>query len=222
MDFSPRRARQHEPPAPVGFGIPPQQQCAPPHKTRRLGGKLRLLLGHIWGRKKLLFIIASVFVAWLIIQQRGLPSKPSPSTVKSSAASASMADTVLEKGTPDFTTYLPGGKTIAMLGGWTRVSPRTTSPVYAYSDSIGAIAIIVSQQSLPDSFKGNAQDQLKELALNYGANEHLTIDGRTVYIGNSSKGPQSLLFYRDSTLILIKSSSKITNDQWVAYISSLK
>lgn len=75
---------------------------------------------------------------------------------------------------------------------------------------------------MPDSFKDDPEDQLKELAQNYGANEHITVNNRTVYVGTSSKGPQSLLFFIDKTLLLIKSSTKLSNDQWVAYIAALQ
>jgi hypothetical protein len=129
----------------------------------------------------------------------------------------------LRQGTPDYKTMLPAGKTIDQLGGWTRVSPSGTEPVYAYVDKIKGIQINVSQQPLPYEFDDDSTDQhIEELASGYNADQKMKVGGTTVYIGTSAKGPQSVIFTRDKILVLIKSLSAIDNNSWAAYISSLK
>lgn len=129
---------------------------------------------------------------------------------------------VLEHGTPKYSTILPADKNIKDLGGWTRVSPSDSDPVFAYADKIGDISIIVSQQPLPDNFKTDTAQAVEGLAQDFKATEKITVGDITVHIGSSQDGPQSIIFSKGDLLILIKSSSKITNDQLIKYISSLK
>lgn len=124
---------------------------------------------------------------------------------------------------PSFNTVVPGGKTIAELGGWARVSPPGSDKVYAFVDEISDVDIIVSQQELPDNFKDSPAGVLKDFAESYAANRTLpTNDDTTAYIGTSAKGPQSVLLIKNDLLILIKSSSVISDDNWVGYINSLE
>lgn len=127
----------------------------------------------------------------------------------------------LRKGTPDYATLLPGGTSIETLGGWTRVSPANRDPVYAYVDKIGDIPINVSQQPLPEDFKSQPDDQVRDLAFGYGASETLRIDSTTVYIGTSAKGPQSVIFTKNDLLVLIKASAAIPAAEWKLYVQSL-
>jgi len=128
---------------------------------------------------------------------------------------------ILSKGTPKYKTLLPAGKTIVQLGGWTKVSPPDVDPVYAFVDKIGDISINISQQPLPKIFQTNTDEQIATLASDFNAEEKLTIENTTVYIGTSAKGPQSVIFTKNNLLILIKSSIQISNDKWTEYISSL-
>lgn len=128
----------------------------------------------------------------------------------------------LIKGTPDYLTVLPKGKTIAALGGWTRISPPDASPVYTYIDKIGNVQINVSEQPLPDSFKPNPLQQLQQLAKNENATDKITVGNIAVYIGTSSNGPQSAFFIKNNLLILIKSDSIINQNQWIEYIDFLQ
>lgn len=128
----------------------------------------------------------------------------------------------LQRGTPDYRTLLPKDKTTESLGGWVRVSPADRNPVYAYVDQIGTTSISVSQQPLPDTFKDDTHKQVEELAKSYSASEKIEVGGTPVYIGTSTKGPQSVIFTKDKLLILIKSTTHIENDQWQSYIASLR
>lgn len=128
----------------------------------------------------------------------------------------------LTKGIPEFTTLIPAGKTINDLGGWTRVSPSSADPVFAYIDKISNIPINLSQQPLPDNFKTDTEDQIASLASDFKATEKITVGSTIVYIGTSAKGPQSAIFSKNDLLILIKSSVQISNDSWANYINSLQ
>lgn len=122
---------------------------------------------------------------------------------------------------PEYRTVLPQGKTIEDLGGWSRVSPPSSAPVFAYPDTVNSVKVNVSQQQLPASLKEESV-QIENLAKGFNATEKITVGNHTAYIGTSAQGPQSVIFVKEDLLILIKSSSKLTNDEWAAYISSLQ
>lgn len=124
-------------------------------------------------------------------------------------------------GTPKYPTLLPAGKSIHDLGGWYRISPPDRDAVYAYADSIGTIHIDVSEQPIPASFKPDIAESVAELARSFDANQKLSVSDLTVYIGTSAKGPQSLIFVKSNTLILIRSVTIVNNNQWLQYIESL-
>jgi hypothetical protein len=127
----------------------------------------------------------------------------------------------LLRGTPDYPTRLPHGKTIEDLGGWTLVSPPDRNPVYAYVDFIDEVQINVSQQPLPEDFLTDTEDKVELLARGYKASEKITVGDTMVHIGTSTLGPQSVIFYKDNLLVLIKSTVKVSSDKWAAYINSL-
>lgn len=155
-----------------------------------------------------ILVIAGIGIAMLLMQQ------------KNQSGSDTSQQKTVEK--PSFTTLLPKGKTIDQLGGWQRISPSNTAPVYAFTDSINGQAITVSQQELPSSFKADVTGKTAELAKQYSATEEIKADAITAYLGSSAKGPQSLIFTKNNVLVLIKSEKKITNDAWKSYINSLE
>ena len=123
---------------------------------------------------------------------------------------------------PEFETIVPKGKSIEDLGGWARVSPPEKDPVFAYVDVVNGVQLNVSQQPLPESFKPDVAGKVAELAQQFSANQRLTTDGLTVYVGTSSKGPQSVILTKNGLLVLIRSASKLTDEQWVEYAQSLQ
>lgn len=131
------------------------------------------------------------------------------------------AVTELGQEQPTFDTVLPKGKSIADFGGWTRVSPSDRNAVFAYVDHIGKVQINVSEQPLPDAFDGDIENQIGYLAKGYHADVKIDADGTDVYVGTSAKGPQSVIFTKNGLLMLIKSSAKISDDDWAAYVRSL-
>lgn len=122
---------------------------------------------------------------------------------------------------PKYPTVLPNGKSIDALGGWQRVSPEGSDPSYAYTDTVEGVLVSVSQQQLPKAFKENPDVQLAELAEAKSYTDQVNASGTKVYIGISSKGPQSALFIKDGLLVGIKAQKKISNEAWMKYITSL-
>jgi cell division protein FtsL len=138
------------------------------------------------------------------------------------ASSSENADTSNEQiESLEYQTILPDGKSVTELGGWKRVSPTKSDPVYAYIDKISDISVNVSEQPLPKSFIGDTDDQVAELAKRFNATTKINADDIKVYVGSSSKGPQSVIFTKNSLLILIKSQERIDDAAWVKYIKSL-
>jgi hypothetical protein len=127
----------------------------------------------------------------------------------------------LPKGTPDYKTLLPAGKTDKQLGGWTRVSPKDRDPVYAYTDRLDSIAIIVSQQPVPDDFKSNPA-KLQQFAEDYGARDEIDAGGVKVYAGTSANGPESVIFVKNGLLVLIKTDQAVNRNSLIDYIKQLQ
>lgn len=135
------------------------------------------------------------------------------------SSSASGQNSVIEN--LEYQTVLPSGKSIDSLGGWKRVSPSGSEPVYAYVDSINGIPVSVSQQPLPDSFKNDVDGQVAELAKKFNATTKLDASGIAIYLGTSAKGPQSVILTKNGLLILIKSQEKVDDTAWTDYAKSL-
>lgn len=121
----------------------------------------------------------------------------------------------------EYQTIVPEGKAIGELGGWKRVSPPESDPVYAFNDVIGDVPISVSQQPIPGPFIGDLDNRVTKLAKEYNATTLIYADETKVYIGTSSKGPQSTIFTKNNLLILIKSQKKIEDQAWIDYIKAL-
>lgn len=122
---------------------------------------------------------------------------------------------------PDFAIVLPQNRSVEDLGGWSRVSPPDSDPVYAFADSIDGVSISVSQQPIPESFKSNLASQIEQLANSYNATTVVNAGDIPVYIGRSSNGPQSVIFSKNDALVLIKSQAAIENESWAVYVSNL-
>lgn len=147
-------------------------------------------------------------------------TNPNKADEKDTSTNKSPVDTAAT--TPTYETVTPKDKSIEDLGGWQRVSPANSNPVFAYSDKIGDISINVSQQPLPEPFKKNTDSHVADLAKKFSATTKLDAGSTKAYIGTSAKGPQSVIFSQKETLILIKSQKTIDNKAWIQYIASLK
>jgi len=154
--------------------------------------------------------IATLVMFYIIIPKQSVNTQD-PKTTK--------VEPGLVRGTPTYKTLLPQGKNIKDLGGWIRPGNKS---VYVYLDRIDNVAINVSQQPLPEDFRNDVEQQVDDLAMAENATEKITVGSINVYIGTSAKGPQSVFFAKENLLVLIKSASKIENDQWARYINSLQ
>ena len=159
--------------------------------------------------KKLLFSVAILLVIVTIVGVSLLSQQRKN-------RSADMAQS------PQYATILPSGKTIQQLGGWSRVSPQNSTPVYSYADTLESIVISVSQQPLPETFKSEPELQTSKLAESYSATTKFDASGTTIYLGTSASGPQSVIFTKNRLLVLIKSQNKISENAWKSYVQALK
>jgi len=176
------------------------------HKFAESSPKARVILG-----------ILAVLVA---IGFYGLfgHSGPKPAAANVSSHSAP----TLTKGTPNYATVLPAGKTIDQLGGWTRISPKNRNPVYAYVDRIGSVQIDVSEQPLPAGFQANTDKEVAQLAKNFNASEKVPAKSTSIYIATFADESQSVILSKDKLLVLMKSTSLLPPTKWVTYVNSLQ
>ena len=129
------------------------------------------------------------------------------------------ADLPREK--PNFKILYPGNKNNNSVGEIVKVSPPNTAPAYTYIDKVGDVQVNVTQQELPGNFKVNQDGELEKLTKNFQATSIIQVDSLRVYHGESSSGVQSLVFIKGNLLITIKSSQKLGDEAWAAYISAL-
>lgn len=123
---------------------------------------------------------------------------------------------------PKFQTILPAGKTIDALGGWQILHPPESDTVYEYSDTLDGVAISVAEQTLPASFIEDVDKNISDLAKKFNATNQIQAGSVRVYLGVSSKGPQSVIFAKNNLLILIRSARAISDQSWQKYITSLQ
>lgn len=180
----------------------------------------------LWRKQRKLrvqLVLALVVVVGLAIwlEPHLLPAR---TTTEQQGDSSSQTTPKLTKGTPNFKTFVPAGKNIEDYGGWTRVSPASSAAVYAYSDNIAGSTITVSQQQLPDSFKGSVSQKIKQLQSDqqYVTQHIIDVDDLTIYVGISAKNYQSTIFVKDDILVLITSYRTINDTAITQYIRSLE
>lgn len=164
-------------------------------------------------------IVATALVIVIIGAFAFLSSR---SNVPTANASGRSSRPQLVRGNPPFSTILPAGKNIDKLGGWARVSPPGRAPVYAYIDYVGKVQINVSEQPLPASFQSDPASNVAQLAQNFNAGDKFQAAGTTIYVATADDGAQSVITNLNKLLILISSSNELTNNQWAAYITSLR
>lgn len=194
----------------------------PPYVIRKLRKKQRRLV------RRLILVLVTIVLLSLWLWPRVFPNSrtiSSPLPFFGGSGNDEQTDEgSYEKIAPDFSVLTPDGKSLEDIEGWTFTPPGDDgTKFFAYLDSVGSVGLQVSQQELPPSFTTDASNQLEALATSFYANRELEAsDGTTIYIGTSESGPQSLITTKAGLLILIKSSSMMSNEQWIAYIDSLR
>jgi hypothetical protein len=117
---------------------------------------------------------------------------------------------------PDFVIYYPTNEKTKEM------SYDANKKVASYPDQIDTIPITISQQKLPDTFKANPIVELEKLAKQINANTKLeAVGGINAFMGQSVRGPQTVVFVKDQTLIFIKSDSQVAISAWNNYLDTL-
>lgn len=135
---------------------------------------------------------------------------------------AQVNQTAKDGTSPEFRALLPASTAIDDLGGWNKQTPPNGEAYYVFLDHIDATAIRVSQQELPENLQKNTDSTIAELAKGYNANRTLDAGGTKVFIGVNTKGQQSVIFARNSLLVLIVSEQTIPDDSWINYLTQLR
>lgn len=120
-----------------------------------------------------------------------------------------------KKEKPDFKVYYPAKNKKEEM------SYDYKKKVASYPDQIDTIPITISQQKLPDPFKANPVVELEKLAKQINANTKLETTSVNAFMGQSVRGPQTVVFVKDQTLIFIKSDSQVAISDWNKYLDSL-
>lgn len=168
-------------------------------------------------RKAILVTIGGVTAIATLIALM-LISNSHTSQVNSSRSTDTSQSTI----NPPYETLLPDGKTVNQLGGWHKLESPKGDVAYTFTDSVNGVAVSVSQQPLPQTFKTDTNTKVAALAKSDNATDSLDINGTTAYIGTSAKGPQSVYYTKNNLLILIKSEATLPDTTWKKYISSLQ
>lgn len=198
----------------VSFSLPKIKKPKVAHTIKRgLKGvpRKRLIIG-----SALVFFLGLTFLGPLFYGNKDEDKK----TATATATATNVLDANSQA--PQYETILPEGETIEDLGGWKRVTPADKEPVFAFADTISGVPVLVSQQPLPENFKKNVEGEVSKLAAQFGANDKVSADDQTIYIGTSIKGPQSAIMARRGLLVLIRSESKVENQAWTDYATALR
>jgi hypothetical protein len=166
-------------------------------------------------------VIVLLLCATIIALIEGYISYVRPALLATDKENSTDVAPILQPGIPDYDAVTPSDKDTKSIG-WTRISPPDSDPVYAFTDKIDNVPIIISQQPLPLDLQDDTDKAVANLAKDFNANQKLSVNDTTVYIGTSSAGPQSVIFTTKGLLILIKSNTIIKNASWHDYIASLQ
>jgi hypothetical protein len=121
---------------------------------------------------------------------------------------------------PEFKTLAPNGDVKSAASG--SYAYDQAKKVASYTDKIGTVNVVVSQQQLPDKFLGNPDGELAKFADQIYAKEKLEVGVTTAYIGTSEKGPQTVVFTKDLLLIFISADRELDKSSLFNYIDALK
>ena len=117
---------------------------------------------------------------------------------------------------PEFTLIMPGGK----IEG--KISYNAERKTAGMQTSIGNKKVTISQQAIPEGFKPDPAGETAQLAKEINANDKLEGNGFTAHLGQSIKGPQTVLFTKSGTLVFIKSTETIPKEQWTEFLQTFK
>ncbi|MGH7218499.1 MAG: hypothetical protein ACREGE_03615 [Candidatus Microsaccharimonas sp.] len=165
--------------------------------------------------KRTLIIAALLVVAGIVVAGAGVSRIILDSN-------AQVNQTAKDGTSPEFRALLPAATSIDDLGGWNKQTSPGGEVYFVFLDTINTTTIRVSQQELPESLQKNTSTSIAELAKGYNANRTLDVGNTKVFIGINTKGQQSIIFTRNSLLVLIVSEQTIPDDAWTQYIENLR
>ncbi len=157
----------------------------------------------------------------VVIAKSAISSNSSPKSLGAQTGISSTPQDGRTDEAPDFSPLKPLGREDAVQS----VTRRTPSGeiIHTFKDIVDEIGIEVTQQKIPEKFKENQADSLKEMATTFQATNIIQIDEMIVYHGlNEKTNVQSLFFIKNESLVSIRASQKISDDSWSGYILSLQ
>lgn len=187
-------------------------------ETARRRGLPRAIQQAVFSRgflKLLLISVLAIVTVWYVAAHR-------PELFSSEATPTQKRTRSTQSQTPTFDTVLPSGKSIKSLGGWHRVSPHERAPAFAYSDTIGDVKLVVTQQQLPDDFRNDPEERVKQLANSADAKHEIKTNDSIAFLGSNEQGIQQVFLTKNRLLILIKTTDRISDQEWTEYISDLR
>lgn len=127
-------------------------------------------------------------------------------------------DKELPRESASFDLLFPAGTTDSDFEIVRLAGPSGNEQAYTFVDvhETSGATLKITQQKVSEDMN------VEEAAKNLQATDKIQIDETVIYHGyNDDAKVQSIVYKKDETLVLIASSRKLSDDQWVAYILSL-
>lgn len=131
----------------------------------------------------------------------------------STEAVSATKDATKGQNKPDFKLIYPAGKA-------KETSYDANKKVASFNDELEGTKLTISQQSLPANFRYDPNAEVEKLAKQINANTKLDVAGLSAFMGQSIKGPQTVVFAKNGLLIFVKSETTVETRNWNDYVSS--
>lgn len=193
--------------------IPEQVKIAPTAVTSSLENAFYFALRKFNFKYSLIAasgLILTLFAANTIFSSSSTPSvteQPIQSEVTEAASTDSIA--------PTFDVPLPSVSTVSKE----TIKFDNERQVASFVDRIGSVSATISMQPLPDDFKDDITNNVKELAEGFGASTKLTTTP-VAFRGSTVEGVETVIFNTSELLVFIQSASKLDNEELASYIGS--
>jgi hypothetical protein len=122
----------------------------------------------------------------------------------------------------DFDELTPNGVKLTELASYKVRKTPADDVILSFQDQRDSLVIEVTEQKIPDSFRGKVAEQTEKIAKDLQATDIIQIDDIRIYHGVSEKtGVQSLVTTKKDLLIFMRSDVKQSDEFWAAYYLSL-
>lgn len=122
--------------------------------------------------------------------------------------------------TPEFKPILPGGKSEEVNSGEVRYDPA--KKIVNFKDKITGVEVVISEQSLPDNIKKDADGEVEKIAKSFSADKIIYAGEVKAFYGVSEAGPQTIIFSKKDLLLFIYAPKELDKDGVVQYILGLE